>query len=112
MIRRKNTPLSFYFLQDVCIAAVKERDIDFKLKGVVSEWSTQVFSFSNFKNRGELLLKGFQLGSPVGVVVMVIETNLAHRNDPRVGATFGDAISECGIPAVGFMRVDALRAPN
>ena len=46
------------------------------------------------------------------MVVMVIETNLAHRNDPRVRAPLGDALSECGIPAVGFMRMDALCAPN
>ena len=82
MIRRKDTSISFYFLQDVCIAAVKERDIDFKLKGVVSEWSTQVFSFSNFKNRGELLLKGAETSDIVSLMedsLMILGSLLSNR---------------------------------
>ena len=44
--------------QDTCIAAVKEKDIEAKLKQVVNDWSSQNFQFSSFKTRGELLLKG------------------------------------------------------
>ena len=80
--KEKKNPLSFYFLQDVCIAAVKERDIDFKLKGVVSEWSTQVFSFSNFKNRGELLLKGAETSDIVSLMedsLMILGSLLSNR---------------------------------
>ena len=70
----------------MCIAAVKERDIDFKLKGVVSEWSTQVFSFSPFKNRGELLLKGAETSDIVSLMedsLMILGSLLSNRYASR-----------------------------
>jgi hypothetical protein len=46
------------YLQDICLSATKEKDIEAKLKSVINDWSTQVLNFSNFKTKGELLLKG------------------------------------------------------
>ena len=44
-------------IEDVCTAAIKELDIDSKLKAVVSEWEDKIFTLASFKTRGNLVLK-------------------------------------------------------
>lgn len=46
-----------YYFQDICISAVKEKDIEAKLKQVIADWAVVDLTFAPFKNRGELLIK-------------------------------------------------------
>ena len=69
--------------QDVCIAAVKEKDIDKKLKQVIADWSVQNFSFSSFKTRGELLLRGEETSEIIALMedsLMVLSSLMSNRS--------------------------------
>eukprot|EP00043_Microstomoeca_roanoka_P013217 m.129292 g.129292 ORF g.129292 m.129292 type:complete len:4796 (-) comp15694_c0_seq1:72-14459(-) len=69
-------------IEDICIAAVKEQDIEAKLKAVVAEWSAHEISFMPFKNRGELLVNGAEISELMTLMedsLMVLSSLMSNR---------------------------------
>jgi len=61
---------------------VKEQDIEAKLKQVVADWSLQNLAFSNFKARGELLLRGEETSEVISLMedsLMILGSLMSNR---------------------------------
>ncbi|NXH30788.1 DYH8 protein, partial [Myiagra hebetior] len=69
-------------IEDICISAMKEKDIEAKLSQVAEIWGVQSLSFSQFKSRGELLLKGIESAEIMIQMedsLMILDSLLSNR---------------------------------
>ena len=70
------------YTQDICISAIKEKDIESKLKQVKADWAVQNLKFNTFKARGEMLLKGEDTSATISMMedsLMVLGSLMSNR---------------------------------
>ena len=61
---------------------MKEKDIETKLKQVIADWSVRNVAFSNFKTRGELLLRGEDTSESISLMedsLMILGSLMSNR---------------------------------
>lgn len=63
-------------VEDICIGAVKEKDIDAKLNQVIADFKTVNIQFGIFKSRGELMIKTGETKE----IISLLEDNLMIMN--------------------------------
>ncbi|XP_047042441.1 dynein axonemal heavy chain 8-like [Helicoverpa zea] len=72
-------------VEDICISAVKEKDIEAKLKNVSADWAVIDLTFANFKNRGELLIKPQETLDIITLLedsLMILNSLASNRYNP------------------------------
>ncbi|KAF7232655.1 hypothetical protein EG68_06684 [Paragonimus skrjabini miyazakii] len=80
-------------VEDICVSAVREKDIEAKLNVVIADWANQELKLAQFKTRGELLLKGDRVAEIVPMLedsLMVLSSLMSNRYN----APFRNSIQE------------------
>ncbi|TPP56023.1 Dynein heavy chain 5 axonemal [Fasciola gigantica] len=80
-------------VEDICVSAVREKDIEAKLNVVIADWANQELRLAPFKTRGDLLLKGDRVAEIVPMLedsLMVLSSLMSNRYN----APFRNSIQE------------------
>ncbi|KER25686.1 hypothetical protein T265_14170, partial [Opisthorchis viverrini] len=80
-------------VEDICVSAVREKDIEAKLNVVVADWANQELKLAQFKTRGELLLKGDRISEIIPILedsLMILSSLMSNRYN----APFRNSIQE------------------
>ncbi|XP_072296528.1 dynein axonemal heavy chain 8-like [Eucyclogobius newberryi] len=89
-------------IEDICISAVKEKDIEAKLTQVKETWVGQTLSLIPFKDRGEMILKGAEASEILMTLedsLMVLGSLLSNRYCAYYKAEIQDWVSKLSISA-------------
>uniref|UniRef100_UPI0037E892BB dynein axonemal heavy chain 8-like n=1 Tax=Semicossyphus pulcher TaxID=241346 RepID=UPI0037E892BB len=84
-------------IEDICISAVKEKDIEAKLSQVKEVWTGQILSLTTFKNRGELMLKGAETAEILTILedsLMVLGSLISNRYSAYYKADIQDWVAK------------------
>uniref|UniRef100_A0A3P9NGZ4 Dynein axonemal heavy chain 8 n=1 Tax=Poecilia reticulata TaxID=8081 RepID=A0A3P9NGZ4_POERE len=84
-------------IEDICISAVKEKDIEAKLIQVKELWAVQNLCLMNFKNRGELMLRGTETTEILTILedsLMVLGSLLSNRYSTYYKGEIQDWVSK------------------
>ncbi|XP_077580363.1 dynein axonemal heavy chain 8-like [Stigmatopora nigra] len=87
-------------IEDICISAVKERDIEAKLTGVKTVWHDMNLTRADFKDRGELMLRGgdtTEILTTLEDSLMVLGSLLSNRYCTFYKAEIQDWVSKLSI---------------
>uniref|UniRef100_A0AAQ4Q6E3 AAA+ ATPase domain-containing protein n=1 Tax=Gasterosteus aculeatus aculeatus TaxID=481459 RepID=A0AAQ4Q6E3_GASAC len=87
-------------IEDICISADKEKDIDAKLSQVKEVWISKTLSLMTFKDRGELMLKGGDTAEILTILedsLMVLGSLLSNRYSAYYKVELQDWVSKLTI---------------
>ncbi|VDQ02795.1 unnamed protein product [Trichobilharzia regenti] len=73
-------------IEDICVAALRESDIERQFNSLIGTWKRREFSLSSFKHRGHLLLDSDQMESILQNLdesIVILKNLLSNQEDTR-----------------------------